>query len=260
VSGALQSAFLEGTVEHRRLAPRAHAFRYHLGLFALDVAELPTLFRGRLFFGHEARRLASFRRADYLGPRELALDEAVRARVESELGRRPAGPITLVTQLRFLGYVFNPVSFYVCHDARGELDALVAEITNTPWGERHAYVLDAAGGRRAWRFPKRFHVSPFLPMELEYDWRLALDERGLAVHMTDLEGGRPVFHARLELARRPLDGRALARALVRHAFQPQRVSLAIYTQAALLWAKRTPFFTHPAKRGTESHAPRTLIR
>jgi DUF1365 family protein len=243
----VRSALYEGTVEHHRLAPRPHAFRYGVGLLALDLDELPELFRGRLFWSLERANLASFRRADYLGPAELPLKEAVLARVAAELGHRPAGPVTLLTQLRVLGWAFNPVSFYLCHDAHGALAALVAEITNTPWGERFAYVLDARGGQRAWRFPKRFHVSPFLPMELEYDWRLRCDADGLTVQMTDLADGRPVFRAGMELTRRPLDGRALARALVRYPLQPQRVSAAIYWQALRLWWKRTPFFPHPSK-------------
>lgn len=243
----MRSALYEGLVAHRRLAPRAHAFRYRVGLLALDLDELPGLFRGRLLWSCERANVVSFRRADYLGPPELALKAAVLARVEAELGRRPRGPVTLLTQLRVLGYAFNPVSFYLCHDERGELDALVAEITNTPWGERFAYVLDARGGQRAWRFPKRFHVSPFLPMELEYDWRLASDAHGLRVHMTDLAQGRPVFQAGMELTRRALDGRGLARLLVRYPLQPQRVSAAIYWQALRLWWKRTPFFPHPTQ-------------
>ncbi len=242
----MRSALYEGAVEHRRLAPRAHGFRYRLGLLALDLDELPRVFRGRFLWSIERANAASFRRADYLGPTELPLKEAVLVRVERELGRRPAGPVTLVTQLRTFGYLFNPVSFYLCHDEHGELDAFVAEITNTPWGERFAYVLDARGGQRLWRFPKRFHVSPFLPMELEYEWRLRLDERGLAVHMTDLAQGRPVFHAALELARRPIRGATLARCLLLHPLQPLGAHAAIYWQALRLWWKRTPFHAHPA--------------
>lgn len=245
----MRSALYTGSVRHARLAPRPHAFRYRVAYLALDLDELPTVFRGRWLWSLERSNVASFRRADYLGPADVPLAEAVRARVERELGRRPRGPITLVTQVRVLGFVFNPVSFYLCHDERGALDALVAEITNTPWNERHAYVLDARGGTRCWRFPKSFHVSPFLPMELEYGWRLDLDERGLAMHMTDLARGAPVFHARLTLERRPLDGAGLSRALLAFPLLPLRIVAAIYWQAFHLWRKRTPFHAHPA------HAP-----
>ncbi|HEX6882944.1 MAG TPA: DUF1365 domain-containing protein [Planctomycetota bacterium] len=242
----MRSALYTGTVAHARLAPRAHAFRYRVAYLGLDLDELPRVFAGRLLWSLERPNVASFRRADYLGPAEVPLGEAVRTRVEQELGQRPDGPITLVTQVRILGHVFNPVSFYLCHDSGGALAAVVAEITNTPWNERFAYVLDARGGQRRWRFPKRFHVSPFLPMELEYDWRLAQDERGLAIHMTDLERGEPVFHAGLTLTRRALDGAGLARALLAHPLLPLRIHAAIYWQALRLWLRRTPFFPHPS--------------
>lgn len=242
----MRSALYFGRVAHARLAPRPHAFRYRVACLALDLDELPRVFRGRWLWSLERANVASFRRADYLGPADVPLTDAVRACVEAELGRRPRGSVTLVTQVRVLGYVFNPVSFYLCRDEHGELDSLVAEIQNTPWNERFRYVLDARGGTRRWRFPKRFHVSPFLPMELEYDWRLAEDERGLAIHMTDLADGAAVFHADMSLERRPLDGAGLAHALLAYPLLPLRLHAAIYWQALRLWLKRTPFFPHPS--------------
>ena len=129
---------------------------------------------------------------------------------------------------------------------------MVAEITNTPWGERHAYVLDArAGGGGevlSWTFPKSFHVSPFFDMDQEYEWRFREPGERLEVHMTNREGGAVVFHAGLSCRRRPLTGRALAGALLKHPLISLRLHAAIYWQAARLFMKRTPFFTHPKKR------------
>lgn len=250
------SALYEGRVEHRRVGPRPHAFRNRVFLTYLDLDEADEICDRRWLWSRKRPNLVWFRRADYLGPREVPLREAVLDRVEAELGRRPDGAVRMLTHLRTLGYVFNPVTFYYCFDDGENLEAVVAEITNTPWKERHAYVLDArnseaeAGSGHAWRFAKQFHVSPFFGMDQDYRWRFQEPGASLDVHMTNLEQGRPVFTAGLRLERRPLTALRLASALVRHPFLTFLVPLAIYWHAARLWAKRTPFFTHPDKRPT----------
>ena len=251
----MRSGLYKGVVYHARERPRPHAFRYGLHLFGLDLEELPHLFAERWLWSLERPNLFGFRRADYLGDPSRPLDDAVRERVVEHLGRRPSGHIVLVTQLRTLGYVFNPVSFYFCHDETGELDAIVAEITNTPWSERHAYVLDAAAsrppgdeGEYVFRFDKEFHVSPFFDLDQVYEWRFLVQGDRLRISMTNLEAGQAVFRAGFEGARRPLSGGELARATLLQPLQPLRMHAAIYWQAARLWLKRAPFFAHPRKR------------
>jgi len=263
----MRSALFRGHVRHDRLAPRPHSFQNAVHLLYLDLEELPQLFRDRWLWSFERRNLISFRRADYLGSPEEPLREAVLDRVEQELGRRPTGHMGLLTQLRTLGYLFNPVSFYFCHDERGGLDAIVAEITNTPWGERHAYVLDAAeadggpgrgGGDAAllsFRFDKDFHVSPFFDLDQVYEWRFSQPGERIEVSMTNVEHGRTVFHAGVSCRRLPITGRSLAAALLRYPLQPLRLHAAIYWQAARLFLKRMPFFTHPQKRLPVQDAP-----
>ncbi len=253
------SALYEGAVHHERLGPRPHRFRYRVFFAYLDLDELPDLFRGRWLWSARRPNVAWFRRADYLGPADVPLKQAVLDRVEAELGRRPDGAVRVLTQLRTFGYLFNPVSFYYCFGADGALEAVAAEITNTPWNERHTYVLDARTGREAvglrHEFAKRFHVSPFHPMEQRYEWRLSEPGETLGVHMTNREGDRAVFHAGLEARRRPVTAAALAGALLRHPLLTLRVHAAIYWQAARLWAKRIPFHAHPAKRAALGDAP-----
>lgn len=250
----MHSAVYEGWVRHRRLTPRPHAFRYRICLLWLDLAELDQVFAGRWFWSLGRPNLASFRREDYLGDPTLPLDEAVRREVEAATGHRPEGPIRLLTHPRYFGYVFNPISLYYCYAPDGEtLDAIVAEVTNTPWRERHRYVLPCMADRGSadklrFRTPKALHVSPFLPMDLEYAWRLTRPGERLLVHLEDWQGGRKPFDATLNLARRPLDGVSLARALWRYPFMTGQVILGIHWQALRLWLKGVPVHDHPEHR------------
>lgn len=253
----MNSALLTGRVSHRRLGEKPHAFGYRIHLVLLDLDELDEVFRGRWFWSIERLNLVAFLRRDYLGAPETSLAEAVRERVHAELGRRPSGAVQVITQLRTFGYLFNPVSFYLCNDETGTLEAIVAEITNTPWGERHAYVLDASGrDELTFRFDKDFHVSPFFDMDQVYEWRFALEGDSVNVSMTNYERARAVFHANLSLERRAITRRSLAAALVQYPLQPLRMHLAIYWHAARLLLKRVTFFTHPKKRVSTERANR----
>ncbi len=242
----MKSCLYIGSLRHRRLAPRPHAFQYRLFMAYLDLAELDEVFRGRWLWSARRPALAWFKRADYLGDAALPLDEAVREKVWRETGVRPRGPIRLLTHLRMFGHCFNPVSFYYCFDARGErVETVVAEITNTPWKERHAYVLPVRGGDMRFRFGKSFHVSPFMPMAQQYDWRFGAPGERLAVHMENLDERGKVFDATLALERREISPAALAGALARHPFLTLQVLGAIHWQALWLWAKRVPVHAHP---------------
>jgi len=222
----------------------------------LDLAELDEVFRGRWLWSTRRPAPAWLRRSDYLGDARVSLDQAVRDRVEAGTGRRPTGPVRMLTHLRTFGHCFNPVSFYYCYDAGGSLEAVVAEVTNTPWNERHAYVLpvDPAQSDRKllrFRFGKSFHVSPFMPMDLDYDWRFSRPGQWLVVHMRNLKAGATLFGATLSLERREMTGANLAGALAGYPFATLKVVGAIYWQALRLWLKRAPFHDHPATRAGE---------
>lgn len=232
------------------------------------------------------------------------LDESVRSLVEFATGRRPEGPIRLLTQVRCFGYLMNPVSFYYCYSAGGErLETVVAEVNNTPWGERHCYVLDASSqtetdqssdeaggalagnshsnsadsaspspfegvrispgssGSRHLRFEheKRFHVSPFMQMNMSYRWRISPPGRNLTVQIEnwlhgkgDSPADQPLFDVTFHLKRRPITGGQLARVLVRHPFMTGKFVGAIYWQALKLWWKRCPFVPHPNSKIQEA--------
>lgn len=242
----MTSALYRGRLTHVRRGPSRHQFSYRVHMFYLDLDEIATVLpmamlrRGR--FGW-----LSFWRDDYLGPAGTPLKTAVLDLVEARTGVRPGGPVRLLTQVRCLGYVFNPVSFYYCFAPGGQrLEAVVAEITNTPWRERHCYVLPAVDGVVSAAFEKAFHVSPFHSMEQHYRWRLSTPASTLVVAMVNEEDGRAVFSATLALERHVLSVRTLWSAAVGQPLMAWRIHLGIYAQAAALWFKRTPYVEHPA--------------
>ena len=163
----MKSAIFSGQVRHRRTHPAGHEFRYRLFMMYLDLSELDSVFRRRWFWSTRKPALARFRRENHLGDASLPLDQAVRDLVELETGCRPAGPVRLLTNLSYFGYCFNPVSFYYCFDGNDQaLETIVAEVNNTPWGERFCYVLGEAmnqgkASHKRYSPAKQMHVSPF---------------------------------------------------------------------------------------------------
>jgi DUF1365 family protein len=252
VNAPLHSAIYEGWVRHRRARPTPHEFTYRMFQLYLDLDELPALFAGRRFWSFDRPNLAQLRRCDYYGDPALSIADAVRERVQAETGLRPTGPIRLLTHGRYFGVTMNPVSFYYGFSDDGEtLDWVLAEITNTPWGERHAYFLPAAqaqarGRALHWDFDKRFHVSPFIAMQRDYHWALTAPGQDLHVHMDVLDGSAREFDATLTLERRPWNPKTLASCLVRYPWLTAKVAGAIYWQAARLWLKRVPFHANPS--------------
>ncbi len=239
------SAIYEGTIRHRRFAVRAHEFRHRLALLYLDLDELDGLLGGRLVAGRPG--LVRFRRGDYLGDPGVGLAAAVRTLVARRTGERPMGPIRLLTQLRTFGHCFNPVSFYYCFTCDEQLDAVVAEVTSTPWGERHAYVLGrtSEGQVLGASLPKALHVSPFMGMRQRYEWRVAAPGPTLSVHIESIERERRAFDATLALRRAPLTRSGLARVTARYPAATLRVLALIYGHALALKLKGVPVHQRP---------------
>jgi uncharacterized protein len=251
------SALYEGKVWHRRTTPAEHRFTRPLSMTYLDLSEIDEVMAMHPLWS-TGRSPVSFRRSDYLAPHDLPLDDAVRRCVAEALGATPTGPIRMLSHLRTLGWCFNPISLYWCFDPSGtRVDALVAEVSNTPWHERHAYVVPADGDGSVIEaeLTKALHVSPFLGMDHRYRLRAEAPGDRLAVRISVLEGtGATVLDTGMSLRRRPMVRREMSRVLVRHALQTQRVSAAIHVEAAKLWRKRVPIHRHPGKATERSAA------
>lgn len=246
----MKSCLYEGVVVHRRHTPIVRTFSYRLFLTYIDLAEVDMLFGRRGLWSMRFPAPSLYRRDDYLGPFDIPLDEAVRRLVAQRTGARPAGPIRLLTNLRSFGVRMNPVSFYFCYDASDRhVETLVAEVTNTPWGERHAYVMpypcDAAMQEDAYS-PKQLHVSPFLSMEMSYRWRLSEPTERLSIGIENMAADGKPFEAAIALTRVPLTRAARWWMTLKYPLQTWRIAAAIYWQALLIRRCGVPFVPHPA--------------
>lgn len=254
------SAIYAGVVRHRRYAVRGHELRHGLALAYIDLDEIPFLLGGRLLA--RGPGVARFRREDYLGDSTRPLAETVRETVAEQTGRRPRGPIRLLSHLRTFGHSFNPVSFYYCMDPSGEhVECVLAEVTNTPWGERYAYVLDPTGPSTSQlrvldprpghprvlggSVAKALHVSPFMAMDQRYEWRLTEPGRTLSVHIASYSADELTFDATLALRRRELTRASLARVTAHYPLATLRVLALIYAHGFALRSKGVPIHRHP---------------
>ena len=266
----MNSSIFEGTVVHARQQPE-HQFSYRLFMMFIDLDEMPSLFKKNPFWSMRFPNLAWFRRKDFLGDQHTCLAESVRNLVQKRTGIRPDGPVRLLTNLRYFGFLINPISLYYCFDLDEELEFVIAEVTNTPWGEKHSYVLDLREQelptRTAWA-EKSLHVSPFKDMDYEYRFtvsppadqlRIRIENHRMENQQLGAERNSPSFFAALAMKRVPITGWSLSSVLLRYPLMTVQILVAIYWQALRLHIKGARFFAHPGKENQANDSKAIVV-
>lgn len=255
-----EPAIYIGTLRHRRFRPHPHHFTYKLFMAWLDIDHIPEQMAKTPFTGCNRFNWAAFHERDHFGDPLLSLRERVTRDAAAHGVALPDGPIYLLTHLRYLGYCFNPISLFYCYRRDGSLDTLLAEVNST-FGETRNYWLTSQyrlPGETSlhYRCPKTMHVSPFMGMNLDYEFVLSRPAATLVAHMNTIEpgnGDQSLFDATLALEHRPWNSRNVGLALARHPWMTARVIGAIHWEALRLFVKKVPFFTHPGRGGTAIH-------
>lgn len=244
------SRLYQGRVTHHRRTP-GHGFSYPVWYAWINLDEIDQFCRTSFWLSNERFNLISFYRQDYL-PGNASLKGAVETLILERTGHEFSGDIYLLTTLRQLGYTMNPLSLYYCYGPGEAQPAyIVAEVHNTPWGERYTYVIESHGSKKLVQ-EKQFHVSPFMPMDLDYEFRLPAPGERLQVDIQLLEQSLPIFNASLDLQAQSLTSNAIRNLLISHGWQSVRTIARIYFQALRLWMKKATFFSHPSRQQNRS--------
>ncbi|UTV30069.1 DUF1365 domain-containing protein [Photobacterium atrarenae] len=261
----MNSALFVGSIRHRRFTPVSHNFSYPMFMPWIDLDELDVLQQQVTGFGTGLLNVARFRGADYLRDHHLrdhhekpglgTLKQQVIDKVFELTGERMQGRVMLLCQLRYAGLYFSPLNLYYLYDARDQWQWVLAEVSNTPWNERHYYAIPAKSTwmDKTWQHEKAFHVSPFNPITQRYQWQLKAPDEHLFVHIDILSEHslQKVLDATMAMKRQPFNTRTLWRLLASTPIQTVKVVAGIYWQALRLWLKRVPFYSHATRNKTE---------
>ncbi|MFZ9834777.1 MAG: DUF1365 domain-containing protein [Holophagaceae bacterium] len=248
----VSSGLYRGILRHRRFSPQVHEFTYPLFMAFLEVDRLRELTQVSPWVSYNRFNWASYDDRDHLGDPRLPLRERLRQEAQLRGIEIGSGKIFLLTHLRYLGYCFNPVSYFYFYNEADELIDILAEVNNTPWGERHLYWMSQnpvhfEEGRRTYQVPKAFHVSPFIPMECRYEWSFGNPDSRLGIRIREFQEDTFFFDVDLHLVHHPWNPETIRQTLFAFPWMTFKVIISIHWQALRLWCKRVPVQTHPKK-------------
>ena len=235
------SSIYIGRVHHKRYSPTEHGFSYPMYMLGLDLDELDTLDQNLRFFGYNRFSALSLRRRDYLDDNGLSLKQAVLEKV-AELGGDASAveSVMLLGQVRCFGLYFSPVNFFFCYQ-QGKPRYMLAEVHNTPWNERHCYLVDVENPQQT---KKDFHVSPFMGMDMQYHWRIEHNDQRILVHIENWQQDK-LFDATLSVQQQALTSSSLFTVLKQWPVMTLTILKGIYWQALKLFIKKVPYHSHP---------------
>ncbi|NVJ66791.1 MAG: DUF1365 domain-containing protein [Gammaproteobacteria bacterium] len=258
----LEEGFFIGKIRHNRYKPKSHRFEYSMYWSLLDLELVEANSNKYSYLSSEKWNILSFRAKDFFCRHNKTNKGSIQDFIKEKTGKCFSGKVLLLSHLRFLGFNFNSVSFYFCINKQGVLEHIVSEITNTPWGERHPYLLSCdndskRGDCYIFNFEKEFHISPFVSMEMDYQWLFKIEQNQLRIHMkVNKKNAEPsqsnnskVIDVTFTGNHLPLSQSNINRMLLKHSFQPLKMAWRIYWQALKLWLKKIPFYSHPKYSG-----------
>lgn len=247
------NAICTGWVKHTRTEPVTNTFKYRIFKPLVNLDQLESAVSINRWWSIGRFNAASYRRRDHFGDPDQALAETVRDQIQEDLGRRPTGPVLMLAHWRYWGYAINPITLYFCYSASGQLDAILSEVTNTPWGEKCTYALNWQAGDKPiqkFRTEKIMHVSPFLPMNMFYHWSIKATDEQLIVHLENHQDNHKKFAATLSLQPKAWTKRNTNKVLWHYPLMTVKVVSMIYWQAIKLWFKKVKVVDHPGEPAT----------
>lgn len=253
MNNPMKSGIFNGQIKHHRLGPAAHHFGYRMGMVGIDLDQLPTTLNNSFLLGENWYSPLRFVSDDYFRQQSATQGQSDNKTVKQkaidkirELGGswqddNPEARIIALLQCRCFGLYFSPINCYFCFDKSDHCRYLLAEVSNTPWNQRHYYLVDLDNETTT---NKTFHVSPFMPMDMQYHWRIKTGDN-LLVQITSHRQGKKVFAATMVLRHQPIETASLLRLLLGQPWPTLKIQLGIYYQAFKLWRKKIPFIAHP---------------